>query len=285
MKRGLVLEGGAMRGMFTAGILDVLMDEGVVVDGAIGVSAGAVFGCNYKSKQRGRAIRYNKRFAGDKRYCSFSSLIKTGDLYNAKFDYDELPNKLDPFDYDTFTSNPMEFIAVATDADTGEAVYHKCTTGRGEDMQWLRASASMPALSNLVEIDGRRLSDGGTADSVPLKYFESLGYDRIIVILTQPKGFVKEKNKMLPLLRFLLRKTPKLIEALESRHLRYNETTAYIEEKEAKGEILVLRPKAALNIKAGEKDPEELERVYQMGVEEGKERLGEIKAFLSYSHI
>jgi len=230
MKRGLVLEGGAMRGMFTAGILDVLMDEGVVVDGAIGVSAGAVFGCNYKSKQRGRAIRYNKRFAGDKRYCSFSSLIKTGDLYNAKFDYDELPNKLDPFDYDTFTSNPMEFIAVATDADTGEAVYHKCTTGRGEDMQWLRASASMPALSNLVEIDGRRLSDGGTADSVPLKYFESLGYDRIIVILTQPKGFVKEKNKMLPLLRFLLRKTPKLIEALESRHLRYNETTAYIEE-------------------------------------------------------
>ncbi len=281
MKTGLVLEGGAMRGMFTAGVLDIIMDNNITVDGVIGVSAGAVFGCNFKSKQRGRTIRYNKKFAGDKRYCSLSSLIKTGDLYNADFDYDELPNKLDPFDYDTFSNNPMEFIAVATDADTGKPVYHKCTTGRGDDMQWLRASASMPALSNLVELDGMRLSDGGTTDSIPLKYFETLGYDRIIVVLTQPKGFIKKPNKLLPFLRFALRKTPMLVKALENRHIMYNETTAYISDKEERGEILVLRPESSLNIKAGEKDPEELERVYQEGIKVAKKQIVEIRSFLS----
>ncbi len=280
MKTGLVLEGGAMRGMFTAGVLDIIMDNNITVDGVIGVSAGAVFGCNFKSKQRGRTIRYNKKFAGDKRYCSLSSLIKTGDLYNADFDYDELPNKLDPFDYDTFSNNPMEFIAVATDADTGKPVYHKCTTGRGDDMQWLRASASMPALSNLVELDGMRLSDGGTTDSIPLKYFETLGYDRIIVVLTQPKGFIKKPNKLLPFLRFALRKTPVLVKALENRHIMYNETITYIADKEERGEMLVLRPEASLNIKAGEKDPEELERVYQEGIKVAKSRIEEIKTFL-----
>lgn len=280
MKTGLVLEGGAMRGMFTAGVLDILMDNGISVDGAIGVSAGAVFGCNFKSRQRGRAIRYNKRFAGDKRYCSLSSLIKTGDLYNAEFDYDELPNKLDPFDYDAFESNPMEFIVVATDADTGKPVYHKCIDGRGDDMQWMRASASMPALSNLVELEGMRLSDGGTADSIPLRYFERMGYERIIVVLTQPEGFVKKPNKMLPFLRFFLRKTPMLVKALENRHTRYNETLSYIKDKEKRGEILVLRPDSSLNIKAGEKNPDELERVYQEGIKVAKRRFEEIKLFL-----
>ncbi len=280
MKKGLVMEGGAMRGMFTAGVTDVFLENNICFDGAVGVSAGAVFGCNFKSRQKGRAIRYNKRFCNDKRYCSLSSLIKTGDLYNAKFDYDTLPNELDKFDYDAFEQNPMDFYVVATDADTGSPVYHKCTDGRGVDMEWMRASASMPALSNLVHIEGLKLSDGGTSDSVPFQFLKDKGYEKIVVICTQPKGYRKEKNKMLPFLRLALRKSPALLEALNTRHLMYNRTMDELDKAEESGELLIIRPSVSLNIKPGEKNPEELERVYQEGVRVGKAMLNKVIEFL-----
>ena len=144
-KTGLVLEGGAMRGMFTCGVIDVLMENGIRFDGAAGISAGAVFGCNYKSRQIGRPVRYNKNYCKDPRYCSDRSLIKTGDLYGADFCYRELPDVLDPFDRETFKNDPMEFYIGATDVKTGKAVYHKCTDGGEDDLLWMRASASMPS--------------------------------------------------------------------------------------------------------------------------------------------
>ena len=232
MKTGLIMEGGAMRGMFTAGVIDVMMENGIRFDGAIGVSAGAVFGCNYKSMQIGRVIRYNKRFCTDKRYCSFGSWLKTGDLYNADFDYRVVPRELDVFDQETYQKNPMEFYIVATDAHTGKAVYKRLDNGDDHDILWMRASASMPLLSRMVEIDGGAYSDGGSADSVPLRYFEEIGYDRNVVILTQPPHFRKEKNKLLWLLKIGLRKYPNLYHALAVRHLRYNETMEYIEQAE-----------------------------------------------------
>ena len=198
MKTGLIMEGGAMRGMFTAGVIDVLMEAGVSFDGAIGVSAGAVFGCNYKSRQIGRVIRYNKAYCQDPRYVSFRSLLKTGDIYGEQFCYHELPDRLDPFDVKTYAQNPMNFYVVCTDADTGKAVYHNCLKGDAEDIQWMRASASMPALSRFVKLDSYSLSDGGTADSIPVRFFESIGYDRNVVILTQPEGYVKKPNQLLP---------------------------------------------------------------------------------------
>ena len=133
--------------------LDVMMEQDIIFDGAVGVSAGAVFGCNYKSRQPGRVIRYNKRYCRDPRYVSIRSLLKTGDLYGESFCYHELPDRLDPFDAAAYRKNPMEFYVVCTDALTGEAVYHRCDRGDARDLQWMRASASMPMVSKLVELD------------------------------------------------------------------------------------------------------------------------------------
>ncbi len=281
MKKGLIMEGGAMRGMYTAGVTDVFMENGITFDGAIGVSAGAVFGCNYKSNQPGRVIRYNKKYCNDKRYASFRSLVTTGNLYNVEFAYELLPTKLDPFDEETYENSPMEFYVVATDVVTGKPVYHKCDTGKGKDVDWMRASASMPLASKLVEIDGFKLSDGGTADSIPIKYFEGLGYDRNVIILTQPKGFVKTKNKFLPIIRRVFKKYPEFIAALEKRHDKYNETIAYIEKREKEGNTFVIRPSEALNIGAREKDESELERVYQIGRADALKIVDNVKEFLS----
>ena len=189
MKKGLILEGGAMRGMFTAGVIDVMMENGIEFDGAIGVSAGAAFGCNYKSRQIGRAIRYNMRFCNDPRYCGLRTLLKTGDLYSKDFCYKEVPLKHDIFDFETFRNNPMEFYVVCTDVETGKPVYKKCDNFDNNNFEWIRASASMPIVSNIVEIDGTKLLDGGVADSIPIRYFESIGYDKNVVILTQPRGY------------------------------------------------------------------------------------------------
>ena len=265
MKTALIMEGGAMRGMFTCGVLDVLMENGVSFDGAVGVSAGATFGCNLKSHQIGRALRYNKKYCTDKRYHSISSLIKTGDIYNVPFCYDELPYKLDKWDIETFTNDPMEFYCVATDINTGKPVYHKCKTGEKKDIVWIQASASMPLVSRPVEIDGGVYLDGGISDSIPLKFMESLGYDKILVVETQPLDYVKGRQKYMPLVRWMLRKYPNMIKCMEERHLMYNEEKRYIREKELRGEIEVIRPLAPLNISPVEKDANELERVYQLG--------------------
>ncbi|MBQ6416660.1 MAG: patatin family protein [Butyrivibrio sp.] len=265
MKTALVMEGGAMRGMFTCGVLDVLMENGISFDGAVGVSAGATFGCNIKSRQIGRALRYNKKYCKDKRYHSIRSLLTTGDIYNVPFCYDELPYKLDKWDIETFSKNPMEFYCVATDINTGKPVYHKCETGGKEDIIWIQASASMPLVSRPVEIDGGVYLDGGISDSIPLKFMEGLGYDKILVIETQPKDYVKGRQKYMPLVRWMLRKYPNMIKAMEERYLMYNEQKRYVREKEEKGEIEVIRPLAPLNISPVETDEKELERVYQLG--------------------
>lgn len=279
-KTGLVMEGGAMRGLFTAGVTDVLMENDVEFDGAIGVSAGAAFGCNYKSKQIGRAARYNIKYCNDKRYCSLHSLITTGDLFGADFCYHEIPEILDVFDNETYNSNPMEFFLVCTDILTGKPIYKKCDTTGSEFLDWMRASASMPLVSNIVEVEGYKLLDGGISDSIPLKYFESIGYDRNLLILTQPKGYLKKKNALLPLMKILLRKYPKLIEAISVRHEMYNNTLEYIEEREKNGDIFVIRPPKKLEIERIEKNPEKLRAVYEIGRAEALNSIDNIKQFL-----
>lgn len=281
MKTGLVLEGGAMRGMFTCGVTDVMMENGITFDGAIGVSAGAAFGCNIKSGQIGRAIRYNKRFCKDPRFGSFRSVLRSGDLYDAEFCYRTLPYELDVFDTKAYRENPMEFYVTCTDVNTGKPVYHRCMEGSNADIQWMRASASMPIVSRVVKLEGYELLDGGMADSIPIRYFEQLGYSRNVVILTQPPEYRKEKNKMMPLLRLFLHKYPQVIKTMEKRHLVYNETLEYIREKEQKGEILVIRPPEPLNIGSMTNDPAELERVYQIGRSTAEKRVEEVKAYLA----
>ena len=280
MKTGLILEGGAMRGMFTCGVLDVLAENHIRFDGAAGISAGAVFGCNYKSGQIGRAVRYNKAYSRDRRYCSLWSLVTTGDLYGADFCYRELPDVLDPFDRAAFRANPMEFWIGATDVASGRCLYHRCTDGGEADMLWMRASASMPALSRPVEVDGLRLLDGGIADPVPYAHMEALGYDRNVIVLTQPRAYRKEMAKGLPLMRLLLRKTPRMAGAMAVRHRVYNRQMDALDAREDGGLALVIRPPEPLGISRTEKDPDELERVYQLGRREGLRRLDEVRAWL-----
>lgn len=277
---GLVLEGGAMRGLFTAGVLDVLLENGVAFDGMIGVSAGAAFGCNYKSRQIGRVLRYNLRYCRNWRYCSFRSLLLTGDLFGAKFCYRDLPNELDPFDNPTFDENPMPFWLVATDVETGKAVYRRMDRAGDECSDWIRASSSMPLVSRPVKLEDRRYLDGGIADSIPLKAFEERGYERNVVVLTQPEDYVKAPSSGMGLMRLVLGKYPKLLQTLADRHVQYNEAAAYVRKQEAAGAALVIRPKAKLDIGRVEHDAEKMRAVYQLGREAGLEKLDAIKNFL-----
>ncbi len=276
----MVLDSGAMRGLFTAGVLDVMMENGIFVDGVVGVSAGACFGCNYKSGQIGRTVRYNLKYCRDPRYCSFASLIFTGDLYGADFCYHKLPFELDLFDLNAYRSSKTEFYVTCTDVDTGEAVYHKNESGDGEDLEWMRASASMPLVSRVVNVGGRRLVDGGVADSIPIKFFESIGYRKNIVILTQPDGYTKTENKLSELVSIRYRNSKKLKEAMKNRHNVYNSTTEYIKERERQGMALVIRPEAALSIGHIEKDPDKLSAVYAHGRATAEKMLDKIKEFV-----
>ena len=281
MKTGLVLEGGAMRGLFTAGVMDVLMEQGIAFDGAIGVSAGAAFGCNYKSGQIGRVLRYNVRFCDDPRYSGVRSLVKTGDLFNTEFCYGEVPLQLDVFDFDAYEQNPMEFYVVCTDVETGKAVYHKHTGRSDHGFDWIRASASMPLVSNMVEIDGMKLLDGGIADSIPLAYFQRIGYERNVVVLTQPLGYQKKPNRLMPLIRRRYRAYPGLVQAMEQRHICYNQALQFIAQEEAAGHIFVIRPQAALPVGRMEKDPKKLSAAYEMGRTAAQAQLAALQAFLA----
>ena len=259
-KIGLVMEGGAMRGMFTAGVLDVFMEAKLTFQGAVGVSAGAAFGCNIKSHQIGRSIRYNKKYCQNKDYVSLRSWLLTGDLYNADFSYNKIPYELDPFDVATFRADPMDFYVVCTD---------------------MRASASIPIFSRPVIINGQKLSDGGTSDSIPLQFMESKGYARNVVILTQPAGFVKERMKHFWLAKIFLRKYPALLETLSRRPQMYNEERQYVEKRAQEGQVFVIKPPEPLGVGSVEHNPDELERVYQIGRRTAEANLEELKCFLS----
>ena len=279
-KKGLVLEGGGMRGLFTCGILDTFMEKGVDFDGAVGISSGACFGCNFKSRQPGRALRYNLRFAGDKRFCSLRSLIKTGDIFNAEFCYHTIPTELDPFDFEALKANPMEFYMGVTDIETGKAVFPKFTDGNDKELAWMQASASMPLAARIVEIDGGKYMDGGIADSIPLAFMQSAGYDRNVVILTQPRNYVKTPNKLMPIIRMVYRKYPQFVEATTHRHEVYNAETRYVFEQEKAGKVLVLCPETSLGISRIERNVENLQRVYDLGRRLANERLDEVREFL-----
>lgn len=282
MKKGLIMEGGAMRGMFTSGIIDVLLHENIRFDGAIGVSAGAAFGCNIKSRQYGRALRYNMAYCRDPRYCSLGSFLLSGDLYNGEFDYHVIPFEKDIWDQKTFAENPMEFWCVATDADTGRPLYHKCTDGKKEDLLWIQGSASMPIVSKSVKVDGYELLDGGIADSVPLAYFESIGYDRNVVILTQPAEYRKKQfsGGMQKIIRTFLHKKPEIVAQMLSRWERYNDEICWICEEEKKGNVFVIRPLEPLQIGSVCHKPKELQRVYDIGVATAEKQIENLKYYL-----
>lgn len=281
-KLGLVMEGGAMRGLFTAGVIDVFMEHDIRTDGVIGVSAGATFGCNYLTKQKGRPLRYCIRFAKDPRFCSVSSLLLTGDMFGAEFCYHTIPEELDPIDNETFLQGGMPFYIVCTDVHTGKAVYHQCKDVLSrEELEWVRASASMPLCSRIVKAGQFEMLDGGIADSIPLKYFEYKGYARNIVILTQPADYVKQPNTTMPLVRQVYRNYPNLIRAMERRHTVYNRQTAYVREAEQSGRAFVIRPPEKLPVSHLTHDPDMMRNVYAIGRQTALQQLSALQEFLA----
>lgn len=280
-KTGIVLEGGGMRGMYTCGILDVLMENHIYLDGMVGVSAGIAFGCNYKSGQAGRALRYNVRFARDRRYSGLWSLLKTGNYYNAWFAYHLVPKHYDVFDYNAFEESPMECYAVCFDVNTGSGVYQRLDRVNDDFFEWIRASASMPVVAQPVEVGGRKLLDGGLADSIPLEFMMNKGFNRNVVILTREDGYRKTSEHGMWLMKPLLRKYPKVIEALQHRPALYNKQVQLVREQERKGAAFVFRPSKPLNVSRTTHDAKEMNRVYQQGREEALQRLDELKKFLA----
>lgn len=278
---GLILEGGGMRGMYTAGVLDVFLQQDIKLQGVVGVSAGAIHGTNYLSEQIGRGVRYNLKYIRDKRYMSFSSLIKSGDLFNKEFCYEKLPDELSKFDYETFKKNASEvpFYVTCTNVETGQPEYIRCMDLK-EDMDYLRASASLPLVSRIVEKADKKLLDGGTSDSIPISFFEGLGYKKNIVILTRPSWYVKKPDKMIGVLAKAYRKYPKYIEACRMRHENYNKSLQYVEEQEALGNAIVIRPTREVHIKRTERNKDKLKYMYKLGRYDAFKKLEEIRRFI-----
>ncbi len=278
MSVGLVLEGGGLRGLYSVGVLDIFMDNDIKVDGIIGVSAGALFGVNYPSKQRGRGLRYNLRFAKDPRYMSFRSLIKTGNIVGKEFAYYEVPFKLDVFDEETFEKSGVDFYAVVTNVETGKPEYIKVDNLR-EQMEVFRATSSMPIVSKIVEVDGKKYLDGGCSDSIPVKKCLEMGYDKVVVVLTRPLDYrKKDENGALNALWY--RKYPEFVKTLNNRPKDYNNTVEEIIELEKQGKIFVIRPSMTVPIKRIEHDPVVMQRMYDLGVEDSKKQMEALKEYL-----
>uniref|UniRef100_UPI003F559C75 patatin-like phospholipase family protein n=1 Tax=Lactobacillus acidophilus TaxID=1579 RepID=UPI003F559C75 len=280
MKTGLVLEGGAMRGLFTAGVIDVLMKNKINFDVAIGVSAGAAFGVNLKSKQIGRVLRYNLRFAGKPYYASWKSWRRSGNLYAANFCYHILPDKLDIFDKETFMANPMRFWCVATDAATGEPVYHELHDAGYVDLEWIRASSSIPFFAHPVAIGGHYYFDGGVSDSIPYDFLIKNGVSKRVVITTQPKEYRKKQSKLYPIEKIVLREYPAVLKKLATRAEDYNAVLDKMEEDENQGNAFIIRPPYPLEIGTVEQNKEEIKRVYEIGRKKAEEILPDLVEYL-----
>ncbi|MEE1086852.1 MAG: patatin family protein [Schaedlerella sp.] len=279
MKTGLVLEGGGMRGLYSAGILDAFIEKKIYFDGVIGVSAGAIHGCSFVSRQKGRSIRYYKEYCKDPRFMSFKNLITTGDYIGEDFCYHELPEKLDIYDYEAFNNSSTDFYATCTNLETGKAE-HFHITDMLEQIDILRASASLPFVSRIVTIDGKDYLDGGCSDGVPVEAFQNMGYNRNVVILTREKGY-RKKTEHTGLIAKKYSKYPEFVKTMENRHIEYNKMIKRIEQMEKEGQILIIRPRNALSIGRLENDVEKLQRIYNIGYADGLKAAEKIRIFLA----
>lgn len=280
MSIGLVMEGGGLRGLFTAGVIDVLLEHHIVFDTAVGVSAGAIFGSNVKSEQIGRVLRFNLRFCQDRRYVSLHSLLTTGDIFGADFCYNQLTYHLDPFDYLAFAQNPMKFYAVCTHLKTGKPIYHLCQNGTPEDMIWIRASSSMPMVSRTVYIDDEPYLDGGIADPLPIEFIRNLGYNKIVVIRTRPKEYSATplKSWLYPQIRY--NTYPEFIHVWKQQHTIYNSSVDHLERLEQEGKAFIFQPPRATPANVIEKNPRNIQETYDMGRKVASERVEDLIQFI-----
>ena len=279
IEAGLVVEGGGMRGVYTAGVLDYFMEKNLYFDDCYGVSAGACHISSYVSKQIGRSMKVTLDYINDKRYCSINSLIKTGDMFGVEMLYDLIPNKLELYDYDTFNKFKGNFYSVVTNCKTGKAEYMKIKDMK-KDIIAVRASSSLPLLSRIVEINGKEYLDGGITDSIPIKKSIKDGHKKNVVILTRDKTYRKSKPKFLSFFKLKYKKYPNLVKAIENRYKMYNETLDFLEEEKAKNEVFIIQPKLPVKISRIEKDKDKLKALYDQGYEDAKELYEDLMKFL-----
>jgi len=279
-KTSLILEGGGIRGIYTAGVLDCFLEENINTDALFGVSAGIVNGVNYVSKQKGRSLKVNTDYLRDKRYLSIYSLITTGNMFGVDFCYNVLPNKLLPFDYDTFQKNPIKCYAVVSNLVTGQAEYKLCCDLK-KDLNYVRASASLPLISRIVQIERSLYLDGGICDSIPLAASIRRGYEKNLVILTRPKGYVKKLSHMYPAIAYTYARFPNFVRAYYTRHIRYNKALDLTAKQERLGKAFVLYPSKTIRVGRLEKNPAQIYAMYQLGYEDAKKALPKIKNFLN----
>lgn len=280
MKTALILEGGAKRGIYTAGVLDTLLRNEITTNAVFGVSAGAIHGCSYVAGQKERSIRYNLKYGNDPRFMSIKNWVKTGNVVDTKFCYHELPDILDPFDHESFEKAKCQFFVVCSNIETGKPEYILCPTLRGKNIDYLRASASLPFLSQVVEIGGKKLLDGGICDSIPLKAAMDKGFERNIVVLTRPQGYRKKyaHNKLLA--KVVYRKYPLFAKAIAERYKMYNAELDFVEAQEKLGNILVLRPSETIKIGKMEQNLDIVKQMYDLGYKDALNNLERIREFL-----
>lgn len=276
----LILEGGGMRCVYTAGIIDVLIENNISFDKCYAVSAGAYHAMSFLSHQKGRAFHACTDYINDKRYFSFRNKMTTGDMFSERFVYHTIPDKLIPFDYEAFESNPTQFYPVITNVVTGKAEYPLVTDLR-RGMDAVRASGSLPFVSKMVKIGGEKYLDGGIADSIPVKKALDSGCDKAVVILSQHRGFVKQPTTSVKQARLLYRRYPEFVEAMATRHIRYNDALRFIEEGERRGSVFAVYPKKKVEVERIDKDMTKINALYQDGLSDGREMIDRLKAFLA----
>ena len=279
----IIVEGGGLRGSYSGGILDILADKEIKFGGAAGTSAGAIHLCSFLSGQIGRNFRVDTIHSKSPRYMSLRNLLFTGDYFAFDYCYKQIPYKIDPFEFDKFTEQcqKTEFHVCITDVETGLAEYPRITDYRNEDeMNYIRASASMPILSKIVEIHGKKFLDGGVADSIPFEQMFKKGFERAVVILTRALGYRKKINKALPLVKLAYRHYPKFVEAVATRHIRYNQALDKLAQLEAEGKVFIFRPSKRIKISDIESNKKKIANLYELGKEDAHTKMPELLKFL-----
>lgn len=276
---GLVLEGGGMKGVYTSGVLDFFMDKGIDFAACYGVSAGACSMCSFASKQRGRAYHVSVDYLDDKDYCSVYSLLKTGDLFGVQMCYHRIPDELNPYDYETFNHYQGVLYSVVTNIETGEAEYIPIEDMK-EDIDAIRASASLPLVSRNVKFRGKYYLDGGISDAIPIRRSIEDGHEKNVVILTKETGYRRKPSSMLSLIKLKYKKYPKVYELMKNRHIAYNATLDYLEEQERAGRAYVIRPETRSDVGRIEKDERKLKALYEQGLADGEKHYKKLMEYL-----
>ena len=281
-KGAMCLEGGSLRGLFTAGVLDALLDNEVYIEYVNGVSAGSMNGMNYISRQRGRSKRINLKYLHDKRYISYKNMFKSRQIFNFDFLFDDISNKYDIFDWESFNDKAKKYEVVATDVITGESKFF-AKNNCSDIISAVKASASMPVMSKMIDVEGRKYLDGGISTSIAYKRAFDVGYSKAIVVLTREEGYRKKPvNKINEsIYKRYFKPLPNLVEKLMTVPERYNKMQEEMEELAKEGKLLIIRPQNKVTVQRLEHSSVKLEKLYNEGYEVGSKNIENIKNFIA----